>query len=69
VPSANQVWTSHVNRHKRPASRRPRSGTQTTHHAETALGGGANAVAGQVIAQSTDQKRRRSAVVSPRGVL
>lgn len=66
---ADAKFRAAVRRASRPASRRPRSGTQVTHHAETAIGGGSNAVAGNVMAHSTSQGRASSTKVSPTGVL
>lgn len=57
MASANAVWKSHVSRHRRPATRRPKSGTVSTQNAGIRLGGGANAVAGTTIANSTSQGR------------
>lgn len=57
MPGAAAVFKSAVSKARRPASRRPKSGTQTTQHAETALGAGSNAVAGRVIANGSDQGR------------
>lgn len=65
MPGANAKWRAAVKRASKPASRRPKSGTQVTQHAETAIGGGTNAVAGRLIPNSTSQGRR----ISGRGVI
>ena len=57
MPGAAAVFKRAVSKAKRPASRRPKSGTQVTQHAETAIGAGSNVVAGRVIANGTDQGR------------
>lgn len=61
MPSANAKWKSHIAKHRRPASRRPRSGSPSTSAVNMRIGGSTNAVAGFVHPHSASGGRVRRA--------